>query len=168
MCWVCHKVFVPSFLHQNRGKSIHSWRNGLILLGGPIELFLIPASASLNKTFPSFLPLPYVWIPSLLPCIETFQCLFLSEAQTTEEESRSWKATAKRFRGEKFWLWSCGEEEEGTSNPIKRQGVRCLQVITDVCQTHTPPPSPVSRYLCGPLPNVWRHITVIKMCWVHR
>ena len=25
-----------------------------------------------------------------------------------------------------------------------------------------------SHYLCGPLPYVWRHITVNKMCWVHR
>ena len=26
----------------------------------------------------------------------------------------------------------------------------------------------LSRYLNGPLPHVWRHITVNKMCWVHR
>ena len=26
----------------------------------------------------------------------------------------------------------------------------------------------LSRYLSGPLPYVWRHITVNKMCWVRR
>ena len=26
----------------------------------------------------------------------------------------------------------------------------------------------LSRYLSGPVPYVWRHITVNKMCWVHR
>ena len=25
----------------------------------------------------------------------------------------------------------------------------------------------LSRYVSGPLPYVWRHITVDKMCWVH-
>ena len=26
----------------------------------------------------------------------------------------------------------------------------------------------LSRYLSGPLPYVWRHITVNEMCWVRR
>ena len=26
----------------------------------------------------------------------------------------------------------------------------------------------LTRYLSGPLPYVWRHITVNKMCWVRR